>query len=301
MARQQPSEMRPVKLNDVVESALEMTGYMLRTADVDVSLELSPKVPAILADGDQINQVLTNLIVNALHAMDGEPQPHRLRLVTHYDRGRREAVLKVCDNGRGVPEETATRIFEPFFTTKEVGEGTGIGLTIVHRIVDAHGGSIALDSRPGHGATFVLRFPISRDTANVEIDIEDDGDDDILSVLVIDDEPSVAEIIRDSLLADGHRVDIVTSGRAALERLLFRRYDAVLSDVRMPDLDGPALYAIVRDRYPEQVSRIAFVTGDTMSPAIRRFLEEAGRPFLEKPVMPGDLRGLIRTLVEQSS
>ena len=298
MARQQPSEMRPVRLNDVVESALEMTGYMLRTQDVDVSLELNPTVPAIMADGDQINQVLTNLIVNALHAMENQPVPHRLRLVTLYDRNRRQAVLKVCDNGRGVPEEAASRIFEPFFTTKDHGEGTGIGLTIVHRIVDAHGGSICLDSEPGKGATFVVRFPVTgavgEDDDGAEVEAEGTG----LSVLVIDDEPEVAEIIRESLFADGHTVDVVSSGRAALERLLFRQYDAILSDVRMPDLDGPALYSVICERHPELLARMAFVTGDTMSPAIRRFLDDAGRPYLEKPVTPSDLRGLIARLAE---
>jgi len=298
MARQQPSEMRPVKLNDIVESALEMTGYMLRTHDVDVSLELNPTVPAIMADGDQINQVLTNLIVNGLHAMENEPMPHRLRLVTHYDRGRRQAVLKVGDNGRGVPEDVASRIFEPFFTTKDLGEGTGIGLTIVHRIVDAHGGSITLDSEPGKGATFVLRFPTCASIGVEEENADEIAEDGALSVLVIDDEPGVAEIIRDSLLADGHQVDVVTSGRAALERLLFRQYDAILSDVRMPDLDGPALYEAIRDRHPAKLARMAFITGDTMSPAIRRFLDEAGRPYLEKPVMPADLRRMIARMVE---
>ncbi|MDF1791686.1 MAG: PAS domain S-box protein [Thalassobaculaceae bacterium] len=300
MARQQPAEMRPVRLNDIVESALEMTGYMLRTADVDVSLELNPTVPAIMADGDQINQVLTNLIVNGLHAMENEPMPHRLRLVTHYDRGRRQAVLKVSDNGRGVPEDVASRIFEPFFTTKDLGEGTGIGLTIVHRIVDAHGGSITLDSTPGKGATFVLRFPTCPSTGVADDDEEEASEGSGLSILVIDDEPDVAEIIRDSLVTDGHTVDVATSGRAALERLLFRRYDAILSDIRMPDLDGPALHSILRDQHPEQLSRMAFVTGDTMSPAIRRFLDEAGRPYLEKPVMPSELRRMIAKLVEDT-
>lgn len=301
MARQQPSEMRPVRLNDVVESALEMTGYMLRTHDVDVSLELNPTVPPILADGDQINQVLTNLIVNALHAMENQPMPHRLRLVTHYDRGRRQAVLKVVDNGRGVPEEVASRIFEPFFTTKDHGEGTGIGLTIVHRIVDAHGGSIALESAPGRGASFVLRFPTCAASGDADDGEAEGGEDAGLSVLVIDDEPDVAEIIRESLASDGHSVDVVTSGRAALERLLFRQYDAILSDVRMPDLDGPALYSVICDRHPDLLARMAFVTGDTMSPAIRRFLDDAGRPYLEKPVMPGDLRCLIARLAEPAA
>ena len=116
-------------------------------------------------------------------------------------------------------------------------------------------------------------------------------------MLVVDDEPEVAEIVSDVLTGAGHRVAIATSGRAAMEKLVYRRYDVLLSDVRMPDLDGPAL----EDRYPELRDRVAFITGDTMSPAIRGFLDRCGRPYLEKPVVPADLRKLVAQLGGRSA
>src|SRR3546814_2506384 len=114
-----------------------------------VSLELTPLLPPVLGDGDQLNQVMTNLVVNAQHALAGAPRPHRLRLMTSHDRRSDEVVLKVSDTGSGIPEHVASRIFEPFFTTKEVGRGTGLGLAITHRIVEAHGGRIMLEPTPG--------------------------------------------------------------------------------------------------------------------------------------------------------
>jgi CheY-like chemotaxis protein len=81
-----------------------------------------------------------------------------------------------------------------------------------------------------------------------------------------------------------------------MERLVYRRYDVILSDVRMPDLDGPALFELLSERYPQMLERVAFVTGDTMSPAIRSFLDACGRPYLEKPVAPADLRRLVARL-----
>lgn len=296
MARQQPTETRAVDVNASIETALEVTGYMLRTADIDVSLELTPLVPPILADPDQLNQVITNLIVNAQHALAGAERPHRLRLMTSHDRRTDQVIVKVSDNGKGVPDAVASRIFEPFFTTKEVGHGTGLGLAITHRIVEAHGGGIELEKTPGGGATFVLTFPAHNAPARFPAGGPGAALGPALSVLVVDDEPEVAEIVSDVLTGSGHRVSIATSGRAAMEKLVYRRYDVVLSDVRMPDLDGPALYELLEERYPELLDRVAFVTGDTMSPPIRAFLEHCGRPFLEKPVVPADLRKLVERL-----
>jgi len=260
------------------------------------SPEMTPLLPPILADADQLNQVMINLIVNAQHALAGAPRPHRLRLMTRHDRRSDEVVVMVSDNGFGVSDAVASRIFEPFFTTKEVGRGTGLGLAITHRIVEAHGGRITLEKTPGGGATFVMRFPALQTPARRAGVAAGAFPSPALSILVVDDEPDVAEIVSEVLTESGHRVAVASSGRAALEKLVYRRYDVVLSDVRMPDLDGPALFELLEERYPDLLDRVAFVTGDTMSPAIRRFLERCGRPYLEKPVVPADLRRLVARL-----
>lgn len=298
MARQQPAKTKPVDMNVVVEQVLEVTGYTLRSTEIDVSLELSDNIPPIQADGDQINQVLTNLTINAHHALADAPRPRRLRLMTRYDRGRNEVVLTVSDNGSGIPDTAASRIFEPFYTTREVGEGTGLGLAISHRIVETHGGSIALEKTPGGGATFVLRFPALVTAVGDDPDIDETHSDiNGKTILVVDDEVDVAGIIRDALRAVGYQVDIANSGRAAIEQLRLRHYDAVLSDLRMPDLDGPALFQMLTEQYPAIVNRVAFITGDTMSPAVRQFLSQTGQPHIEKPVTPDELHKLVDQLM----
>ena len=299
MARQQPREMTAVQLNAIVEGSLEITGYMLRTNGIDISLDLMPDLPTVMGDPDQLNQVLTNLIVNALHAMDDGKAPHRLYISSSFDPESRDVVLLVRDTGKGIARDATSRVFEPFFTTKEVGEGTGIGLAIVHRIVETHGGSIVMESEPDAGATFILKFPAHDADQEIHEATEAPTGSEQLQVLVIDDEPEVAEIIRESLITTGHRVDIETSGEAALRRIMEVRYDAILSDVRMPGLDGQALYRILKERFPEQLAGLGFVTGDTMSPSMSDFLGRAGRPHLEKPAGPLEIRNLVARLVER--
>jgi PAS domain S-box-containing protein len=295
MARRKPSESRAVNLNEVVEAALEVTGYSLSASDIDVSLRLARDLPPIWADSDQLNQVLTNLIVNAQHALQEVHGPRKLRISSSFRKQKGEVVVKIKDSGRGIPEEILARIFEPFFTTKEVGTGTGIGLAVCHRIVEAHGGKIRVDGTPGEGASFVIRLPV---TGPCGLDAAGEGGRvaaaQALSALVIDDEADVAEILADILRSDGHSVDVARSGEAALSRLNARDFDLILSDLRMPGLDGPSLYRIIEKRKPALLSRLAFVTGDTLSPKIKRFLRGAGRPYIEKPITPREVRELIR-------
>jgi PAS domain S-box-containing protein len=294
MARRKPSESQAVNMNDVIESALEVTGYTLSAAEIDVSLRLARDLPTIWADSDQLNQVITNLIVNAQHALQEVHGPRKLRIASSYRKAMGEVVIKIKDNGRGISDEILARIFEPFFTTKEVGTGTGIGLAVCHRIVEAHGGKIRVDSTPGEGASFVIRLPAAPPrpaaAAKREPRLESAAP---LAVLVIDDEADVAEILADILRGDGHSVEIAGSGEAALTMLTERHFDVILSDLRMPGLDGPSLYRIIEKRKPELLSRLAFVTGDTMSPRIKKFLRGAGRPYIEKPITPQEVRDLV--------
>ena len=148
---------------------------------------------------------------------------------------------------------------------------------------------------PGEGASFVIRLPVapSRPAAVAVLDPRP-GPVTPLSVLVIDDEADVAEILADILRADGHSVEVAGSGEAALTILTERNFDVILSDLRMPGLDGPSLYRIIERRKPELVSRLAFVTGDTLSPRIKKFLRGAGRPYIEKPISPQEVRDLVQ-------
>lgn len=298
MARQQPAEMRCVSLNDIVETTLEVTGYALRSHDIEAHLDLAPDLPPVWGDADQLNQVLTNLMVNAQHALEEQQGPKRLKVATGYDRRTKRVFLKVRDNGPGIPAEIRSRIFEPFFTTKDAGSGTGIGLALCHRIMESHGGSIRVESVPGQRTVFTVELPASEAGDSARPAARDDGEDAApgLSVLIVDDEPDVAEVIADILAGDGHRVVVASSGKEALEEIGKGAFDLILSDLRMPEMDGPSFYRILQERHPELCARIAFVTGDTLSTKARQFLDQAGCRHIEKPVRPAEVRELVRSL-----
>jgi PAS domain S-box-containing protein len=299
MARQEPGDMIMLQVDEILTAVLEVVGYSLRAAGVEILTEVDPDLPAVVGDPSQLQQVITNLIVNAQHAMQETPPPNRLRLRAWWDAARDHVVLSVQDTGTGVPAHVATRIFEPFFTTKPVGDGTGIGLAIVLRIIESHGGSIVHESPAEGGSRFVVRLPAATERNATSQEPAQETREGTLRILVVDDVPFVAEIFREALTSDGHRVDVETSGQGALARLARQHYDAILCDVRMPHVDGPTLFKRLKEQNPAQAQVLAFITGDAMDRDTRRFLEGSGQPFLDKPVRPADLRNLVLQLAER--
>jgi len=302
MARQEPRAKVPVDLNEVVRSALEVAGYTLRTSGIEVSQRLAKDLPKVMADPDQMRQVLTNLVVNARDALQDLDRPRLLRITTSFRRATCQVVVKVKDNGEGIPAEIQSRIFEPLYTTKEVGTGTGIGLALCHRIVESHGGAIVVEPAPGQGAIFAIRLPCSKDAETVRPPPPPRRRKQAsYRVLVVDDEYDVGRIISDVLSHEGHQVDVAQAGSLALEMIERQGYDVVLSDVRMPEMDGPSFYRHLLETNPRQVEGLAFITGDTLSPRVREFLNQARRPHLEKPLLPRDIRDLVHRLMRERS
>jgi PAS domain S-box-containing protein len=295
MARSKPRQRTAVQLNGTVAEALEIVAYGLRTADVEVVRALAPDLPPVWADGDQLHQVFANLFVNAQQALQGVPPPRRLMVTSGFDADM--VWVEVADNGPGVPADIAHRIFEPFFTTKPQGVGTGVGLSVCHGIVAAHGGQIRLEPRTTQGATFVVSLPrtvgeIAQAPAEAPARRLR-----LAHILVVDDEPEVAQLLIEILQRDGHRVDRANSGREALTRLRHGEVDLILCDLRMPDLDGPALYRELTAQRPELLSRIVFITGDTLGGDMTGFLTETGVRVLEKPLDPTGVSTKIEALL----
>ncbi len=294
MARQEPRERQPTDVNAIVEAGLDLTAYTLRSSDIEVSSRLARDLPAVMADPDQLGQVITNLLVNAQQALQEVEGARRIRVTTTFRKHKGLVVIKVKDNGPGIPEHLRGRIFEPLFTTKEVGVGTGIGLALCHRVVETHGGTIAVEGPPGDGAALVIRLPA---VANGGPEWVEDREEASRApghrILVVDDEASVTDLLADILRGDGHKVTTANSGREALDRIGHGAFDILLSDLRMPELDGPSLFRLLEEREPALVARTGFVTGDTMSAGIKRFLESSGRPYIEKPITPREVRALI--------
>ena len=302
MARQQPPERGPVSVNDVISAALDMTAYAVRTSNIEVTVELGEDIPPILADPDQLHQVLLNLIVNAQQVLQDRPGKRRIRVASRYDAEGSVIRIAVADNGPGIPEHLRTRVFEPYFTTKPTGMGTGVGLAVSHGIVEAHGGTLTLDCPEMGGAVFTITLPACLAAASDDAD----GPSRELApgrrkILIVDDEAEIREILSDILTGAQHRVATVASGREALERMAAERYDVILTDIRMPDLDGRTLYREIERRWPEQAARVVFVTGDSLASRLHEFASECGRPVIEKPFVPKDVRRVVAEIAGQGA
>ena len=305
MARQKPPSRSVVQLGDIVRAAADMLGYTLRSHGIQVDLQLAEGMPEVRADADQLGQVVLNLMVNAQQAMTAVawPGPHVLTLATGVEAsrpGREPRVwLRVADTGPGVPVAVRERLFEPFFTTKDAGFGTGLGLSVSRSIVREHGGELMLETRDS-GASFRMSLPISGEAGTDSVVLPaDTGSGDLHSrILVVDDEAEIADLLRDVLESAGYEVVTAESGAVALELLAEARFDAIVSDVRMPDLDGAALWRAVCERQPHLARRTLFVTGDTLSLQARQVLEESGCASLDKPFAKADLLAAVRVLLE---
>jgi PAS domain S-box-containing protein len=300
MARRQPAERRATDLNEVLRGALELLGYVLTSGDVQVRLQLDASLPAVLADADQLSQVFLNLYTNAQQAMARTPAPRLLSVTSRATPDARQVVVEVADSGPGVPAELAGRIFEPYFTTKPAGEGTGVGLAVSLGIVQAHGGTLLLEQAPGRGACFVLSLPALHAQPAGAAQHEAGPDDGLagepLRVLVVDDEPEIAEFLRDILEAAGHGVALAEDGHAALRHLELQEFDVVLMDLKMPGMDGPALHAQIACRHAALLGRIAAMTGDLLSGGVQAFLRDSALPVLDKPFQPEQVLALVRRL-----
>jgi len=296
LARQRPPELGEVRLNQVVQEAVELLAYPLRVDDVEVALDLAPDQPVLWADPHQLHQVLVNLITNAHHAMRETPPPRRLTFTTRFDRAAGRVSLAVADTGPGVPLAIQARIFDPFFTTKPPGQGTGLGLSLCQGIVEGHGGTIRVESPSDQGAVFRIELPVGAPPAIARPTPAPEAPPPAgrKTILVVDDEPEVAVVLAEFLTEEGHEVETAPNGAVALEKLRQRRYDLIFSDLKMPELDGPGLYREVVRRHPELRHRFVFFTGDTLASESDAFLAETGAPSLSKPFEQENIRRVVR-------
>jgi CheY-like chemotaxis protein len=257
----------------------------------------------VWVDPDQIQQVFFNVIKNAEQAMIDAKGGGQLTVVT---KGTPEGVsIAIADDGPGIPPDIQRRIFDPFFTTKDAGQGTGLGLTICYSILDEHGGRISAENRPEGGAVFTIELPLgTADEADASEGRSDGGPALPTSVssrrfLVVDDEESIRLLLHDILRLDNHQVVIAKSGIEAAELVGREAFDVIITDLKMPGMDGASFYRQLLERDPVLAGRIIFITGDTVSPDTRAFLQRVTNPVLAKPFKIGPLRDAIEAVLAQ--
>jgi two-component system NtrC family sensor kinase len=288
-ARKNKPEREEHSLNEIVEKTLVMKKYQLRVNSIELVQELGLDLPSVNVDAHQIQQVLLNLVHNAQHAMMDARKDEGSRLTVRTLSVDGQVRVEIRDNGKGMSEQTLERIFDPFFTTKETGKGTGLGLSISYGIVQEHGGRVWADSREGEGTTFTIELPVGESEPGADATPPEDERETRnvppgCRILVIDDEPVVLQLFINLLETHGYEVDTADSGWEALEMIGRSTYDVVVSDVRMPGMNGIDLFPRILERRPELEGRVIFVTGDLGERETARFLAEAEVHLLTKPI-----------------
>lgn len=310
-SRASEQEKKPVQISIIVKEALKM----LR-ASLPATIEIRSRFAdgsVIMGSPTEIHQVLMNLCTNSAHAMREhggvlEVTVAGVRLETEADaapwglRPGPYVELAVKDTGSGMDQATIERIFDPFFTTKGPGEGTGLGLAVVHGIVERHSGAVQVESEPGKGSCFRVLFPVIEErqpatdappTAALPRGRE--------RILVVDDEPLLAEVTQEILTGLGYRVDVETSPVEALKTLQSRgpeaAFDLLITDMTMPHWTGADLVRELRSRQMDLP--VILCTGFSDRVDAQRAVELGMQGFLMKPVVAKNLAELVRQVLDE--
>jgi signal transduction histidine kinase len=289
-----------IDVGDLVQRVARGFAPQLQAAKVDLRCEVPADLPRLVGDSVGLEQVLTNLVANALQA-----SPAGAGICVRCVDTRHRLQLEVLDAGPGVAPADRARIFEPFWTAKAAGEGTGLGLAVVDAIVRAHGGTVEVCDAAGGGAKFTVHLPWGDPTslptpaAPLPASPAAAAPGRGLRLLVVDDEPLVrAAIARPARLA-GWQVEETDSAATALDWLLreARPFDAVVCDLRMPGMSGIEFHDTLAKSAPRWLERTVFVTGDLGSVAASDFQRRCRSPVLLKPFVAAELLDHVRQLV----
>jgi PAS domain S-box-containing protein len=311
-SRQQAQERRPIKMMPVVEETLRLLRATIPST-IEFDISLAADTPTVLADATQIHQILMNLGTNAWYAMKSRTGRLQVKLekwMVDKEQALAQpqlhegvyARVSVCDSGCGMDPATLRRVFEPFFTTKPSGEGTGLGLAVVHGIMDSHDGAITVSSQPGVGTSFQLYFPAHAGEAVAVATMEGPvprGNGE--RILVIDDEEVLAVLLQRALNALGYEAEFTTLPTAALEMVRSDpyRFALAVTDQTMPSMTGLLLATEFRQIRPEMP--VIMMTGYTAPRMSERVAAAGIYKLLLKPVTLHSLGVAVREALTSSS
>lgn len=305
-SRKTDVERTPLRLNRTLQEILGLLRATL-PATIEIHQNLSASTPQVLSDGTQLHQVVMNLATNAAHAM---PQGGVLEFTLGpYAHGEQDetaglhlksglyARLTVKDSGTGMTREVIDRAREPFFTTKDVSQGTGLGLAIIHGIVESHHGAMEIQSTPGAGTCVDIYFPAYTGTAHASAGTLEDPVDEVLHVLLVDDEPDLAAMLKRQIKTLGYHVTAHTSSLEALAT--FREnpahFDLLVTDNTMPKMTGLALTKEVLRERPDLPVLLISGLAEVSDP--KTLLDLGISKVLPKPHSAGALRSALEELL----
>jgi signal transduction histidine kinase len=275
-----------IDLRQVLMESMTMLKFQLRDSRSSVQTFDPPSPVPVLADFAQLKQVVINLVINALQAMEGRPSP---RIEMRIWATETSACLSVSDSGVGIPADIIGRIFDPFFTTKGPDRGTGLGLSICTTILRLLGGDIAVTSQPGIGSVFTITLPLGSELSPELLQPSSPSKSPFKScalaqILAVDDEDVLRNVLQEMLHSCFNcSVDLAQNGAEALEAISRKRYDLIVSDIRMPVMGGAELYARLKEMNHDAVKRFVFMTGHAGDKELEKKIAEWGVPVIAKP------------------
>jgi two-component system NtrC family sensor kinase len=302
-ARKGPAEVEPFQLNELVERTVALVAYEAKLLEISFAVTLDPALPVLVGDRYQIQQVVLNLVANAIHAVRGNPPDRARRIGIATGLEDDDVTLRVADSGPGIDSALLPHLFTPFFTTKDPGQGTGLGLSISYRILENHGGSLAAEPPAEGGAAFVMRLPARPPTAPASAPpaptrpAEHDQTAVGRAVLIVDEDPAVRRMLTVLLGAGGRRVDTAADAVQAAVLLRGSVYDLVVADARVPVSAGERFGEFLVREWPPLRSRTIFLTAD-VRPDTEAWLRQLGCPFFFKPFRIAELKAAIAAVLE---
>lgn len=296
-----------VNLNKVIAGSEKLLRRLIGE-QITLSVDLDPQVGSIKADTNQLEQVLMNLAVNSRDAMPNGGCLNITTSVATLARPKNDlnedgpvlyAQLQVSDTGIGIPKENLDRIFEPFFTSKEIGKGSGLGLSVVHGIMQQHNGLIRVSSQLGQGATFTLLFPQVENAQPIQLcDERPNTSQGTETILLVEDEPSVRTMVRRMLESNGYRVLDAENGRHAMQLMKENSepIDLLVTDVVMPEIGGSKLAESMRVTLPDL--RVLYISGYHTDSKVLAFSPKATESLLKKPFTTQQLVSAVRQQID---
>jgi len=298
-SRPQPQQRTPLQLEELVKQVVEPQRAPFHEKNIRVNFRSAPDLPHVEGDGKLLAQAFLNIILNAQQAISASRGEGSLDISLALRDGKVRVTF--ADNGPGIPADNIKKIFDPFFTTKRPGGGSGLGLTICLAVIKDHGGRIEVESSAGGGAAFHVLLPVAVEpSAETSLDVSPVSEAPSRSVpsrpqtvLVVDDEESILQMVREGLSARGMKVETAKTCQAALSRLARGGFDAVVCDFHLPDLSGEKLFERASGELQDLLPRFVFMTGDLSDSAALEGLRRKGVSILQKPFRLSALAALL--------
>jgi two-component system, NtrC family, sensor kinase len=295
-ARKGVAEKTAVDLNDVVTRTSLLIVYELQLHGIELESKLSPDPVIVLGDRYELQQVLLNLVTNAVQAVSQLPPERPRQIMLSTCRSGREAMLHVRDTGPGVPKHHAPYLFTPFFTTKAPGEGTGLGLSLSYGLVKAHGGTLTYEPVPEGGAEFQITLPLFDTDVAVDHEFVHRNGASNRSILVVDEDPAVYRLVSALFTPDGHSVEAARSAEQALRLAQEREWDMIIADIRMAADAAESFTRALLHIRPEVRSRLVVAcSGDD---DLRASSDDDSFRRVRKPFNPRDLKSVAREILQ---